>query len=206
VEQLEKLNVKLIALRCAGYDGVDLKSALAYGLPVVRVPAYSPEAVAEHAAALMMTLSRQTHRAYQRTREGNFSLEGLTGLDIHGLTVGVIGTGRIGKSFAKIAKGFGCRVLMYDVYQDLPFAASLPGEYCSLDFIYAEADIISIHIPLFPSTRHMINEEAIGKMKKGVMLINTSRGAIVNTQHLLVGLESGKIGIFLSFLSFLFVL
>lgn len=194
VEMLSKQGVRLILLRCAGYDGVDLKACLAYGIPVLRVPAYSPEAVAEHAVALMLTLTRQIHRATARTREGNFSLQGLTGIDIHGKTIGVIGTGRIGKCFVNIAKGFGGRVIVSDVYQDLPWATATGVSYVPLDELLQTSDIISIHCPLLDSTRHMINEASLAKMKDGVILLNTSRGALIDTAALIQALQSGKVG------------
>ncbi|MDP2435273.1 MAG: NAD(P)-dependent oxidoreductase [archaeon] len=194
VSTLAKQGVRLVVLRCAGYDGVDLQACLAYGLPVVRVPAYSPEAVAEHACALMMTLARKIHQAALRTREANFSLSGLTGLDIHGKTVGVIGTGKIGRCFVNIARGFGALVLVTDVYADHAWAASLGISYVTPEEIFRTADVISIHCPLLPSTRHMINAASIATMKPGVMLLNTSRGAIIDTQALLDGLASGQIG------------
>ncbi|RLN27101.1 hypothetical protein BBJ28_00023137 [Nothophytophthora sp. Chile5] len=179
-------------LRCAGFDMIDLKVAKELGMPVVRVPAYSPYAVAEHAAALMMTLNRKIHHSYNRTREQNFRLAGLLGFDIHGKTIGVVGTGKIGALFARIASGFGCKVLAYDVMQN-PEALSYGVEYVSQDEIWARSDIISLHCPLFPSTKHVINEESIAKMKEGVMLINTSRGGLIDTQALVRGLKSKKI-------------
>ncbi|KAK1945531.1 2-hydroxyacid dehydrogenase [Phytophthora citrophthora] len=184
---------KVVFLRCAGFDMIDLKVAKELGMPVIRVPAYSPYAVAEHAASLMMILNRKIHRSYNRTRELNFRLAGLLGFDVHGKTIGVVGTGKIGALFARIAAGFGCKVLAYDVVQN-PEALSYGVEYVSLDEIWAQADIISLHVPLFPSTKHLINAESIAKMKQGVMLLNTSRGGLIDTKALVNGLKSQKIG------------
>ncbi|KAE9068565.1 2-hydroxyacid dehydrogenase, partial [Phytophthora fragariae] len=184
---------RVIFLRCAGFDMVDLKVAKELGMPVIRVPAYSPYVVAEHAASLMMVLNRKIHRSFNRTRELNFRLSGLLGFDVHGKTVGIVGTGKIGALFARIAAGFGAKVLGYDVVQN-PEALSYGVEYVSLDEIWARLDIISLHIPLFPSTKHVINAQSIAKMKSGVMLINTSRGGLIDTKALVNGLESKKIG------------
>ncbi|KAJ0410227.1 hypothetical protein P43SY_002559 [Pythium insidiosum] len=195
-EALQKLHAggcRALFLRCAGFDMVDLEVAKKLEMPVVRVPAYSPYAVAEHAASLMMTLNRNIHRAYNRTRELNFRLGGLLGFDVHGKTIGVVGTGKIGALFARIAAGFGCRVIGYDVMQN-PEALSYGVEYVSLDEIWAQADIISLHCPLFPSTKHIVNEESIAKMKDGVMIINTSRGGLIDTAALVNALKSNKIG------------
>lgn len=182
----------LIALRSAGFNHVDLAAADRLGFTVVRVPAYSPNAVAEHAAALVLSLNRRTYRAYNRVREGNFSLEGLLGFDLEGKTVGVLGTGKIGLIFARIMHGFGCRILATDPYPDAGAPAYI--EYVALDDLYAQSDIISVHCPLTPQTNHLIDEKAVARMKDGVMLINTSRGRVVDTQALLGGLKSGKIG------------
>ncbi|CAI5731098.1 unnamed protein product [Hyaloperonospora brassicae] len=185
---------RVIFLRCAGFDRVDLKVATEeLGMPVLRVPAYSPHAVAEHAATLMMTLNRKIHRAYNRTREQNFRLEGLLGFDVHGKTVGVVGTGKIGALFARIAAGFGCTVLAYDV-KESPEAQSYGATYVSLDELWARADIVSLHCPLTPSTRHLVDAESIPKMKDNVMIINTSRGGLIDTRALVNGLKSRKIG------------
>ncbi|MBF9236137.1 2-hydroxyacid dehydrogenase [Hymenobacter sp. BT683] len=192
LHQLAHAGVRLLALRCAGYNNVDLSAAALLGLPVVRVPAYSPYAVAEHALALILTLNRKTHRAYNRVREGNFALNGLMGFDLHGRTVGLIGLGTIGLVTARILKGFGCRVLGYDV-KDSAEAQKIGVEFTTLDSLYAQADIISLHCPLTPQTHHLINEAAIAKMKAGVMLINTSRGAIIDTKAVIQGLKSEKI-------------
>ncbi|KAF4314841.1 hypothetical protein BBO99_00002846 [Phytophthora kernoviae] len=192
LRRLYDRGTRVLFLRCAGFDMVDLQAAKELGMPVVRVPAYSPFAVAEHAAALMMTLNRKTHRAFNRTREQNFRLTGLLGFDVNGKTVGVIGTGKIGAIFARICRGFGCRVLAYDVVEN-PEALSYGVEYVSLDEIWKEADIISLHCPLFPNTKHVINANSINKMKDDVMLINTSRGALINTEDLVEGIKSNKI-------------
>ncbi|KAG3150103.1 2-hydroxyacid dehydrogenase 1 [Phytophthora idaei] len=183
---------RAVFLRCAGFDMIDLKVAKELGITVTRVPAYSPYAVAEHAAALMMTLNRKIHRSYNRTREQNFRLAGLLGFDVNGKTIGVVGTGKIGALFARIAAGFGAKVLAYDVVQS-PEALSYGVEYVSQDEIWARADIISLHAPLFPSTKHIINTESIAKMKQGVTIINTSRGGLIDTKALVVGLKSGKV-------------
>lgn len=192
LEQLAAAGVRLLALRCAGFNNVDLKAAVALGLSVVRVPAYSPYAVAEHTLALILTLNRKTHRAYNRVREGNFALTGLMGFDLHGRTVGLIGLGKIGLVTAHILKGFGCRVLGYDV-QPSEEARALGVELTDLDTLYAESDIISLHCPLTPQTHHLINEASIARMKDGVMLINTSRGAIIDALAVIQGLKSEKI-------------
>jgi D-lactate dehydrogenase len=193
LEALAAFGVKLVALRCAGFNNVDLAAAARLGMGVVRVPAYSPHAVAEHAVALLLSLNRKIHRAYNRVREGNFSLDGLLGFDLHGRTVGVVGTGRIGAVFAHIMAGFGCEVLAYD---PTPDAARLPAKarLVSLDEIYAHSDIISLHCPLTPQNRHMIGVPSIAKMKDGVMLINTSRGALLDTRAVIVALKSGRVG------------
>jgi D-lactate dehydrogenase len=161
---------------------------------VVRVPAYSPHAVAEHAVALMLTLNRKTHRAYPRVRDGNFSLNGLVGFDMHGKTVGVIGTGRIGAVVARIMRGFGCRVLAYDRYPDAELALEAGLSYVGLDELLGASDIVSLHLPLTAESTHLIDAETIGRMKRGVMLINTSRGALIDTRGLIEGLKSGQIG------------
>ncbi len=189
VERLHALGVKVIALRCAGFNNVDTKAC--YGkLHVFRVPAYSPYAVAEHAMALLLTVIRRTHKAYIRTRDFNFSLTGLAGFDLHGKTVGIIGTGKIGRIFAHICKGFGMRILAYD-----KFPAEGSGlEYVTLDRLFSESDIISLHCPLTDDTRHIIDGAAIGKMKKGVTIVNTSRGALVDTDALIEGIKEKKVG------------
>lgn len=184
--------VKLLALRCAGFNNVDLKAAKGK-LPVVRVPAYSPYAVAEYSLALMLSLNRKIHRAYWRTRDGNFSLNGLMGFDMHGKTIGIIGTGKIAKILIRMLKGFGMRILAYDLYPDLKFAEEEGFSYVSLDELYRESDIISLHCPLTDQTKYMINKDSIGKMKDGVMITNTGRGQLINTNDLIEGLKEKKI-------------
>lgn len=187
IEKLYDCGVKLVALRSAGYNNVDVRAA--YGkIHVVHVPAYSPYAVAEHAAALLLTSVRRIHKAYNRTREFNFSLSGLTGFDLHGKTVGVIGTGKIGRIFIDICRGFGMKVIAYDLYL-------MDGiDYVSLETLFAESDVISLHCPLTDETKHMINSTAIAQMKKGVVIVNTSRGALIDAEALLDGIKSRKIG------------
>ena len=189
---LKEHGVELLALRSAGFNHLDLEAAEELGLTVARVPAYSPHAVAEHAVALVLGLNRRLYRAYNRVRDGNFSLEGLLGFDLHGRTVGVIGTGRIGQIFAGIMRGFGCEVVGHDPYPD-PDAESLLS-YVSLDELFARSHVISLHCPLTPETRHLIDAEAIAGMRDGVMLINTSRGQLVDTTAVIDGLKSGRIG------------
>lgn len=193
LEQLGAEGVKLIALRSAGFNNVDLKAAAALGLAVARVPAYSPHAVAEHAIALVLTLNRKTHKAYNRVREGNFSLEGLLGFDLRGKTFGIVGTGKIGAVLAKLATGFGCRVLAHDL-QPNPDCVALGVEYVAREALLAEADIVSLNCPLTPDTHHMIDRAALGAMKRGVMLINTSRGGLVDARAAIAGLKDGTIG------------
>lgn len=190
---LKKAGVQLIALRCAGFNNVDLAAAKENGIPVVRVPAYSPYAVAEHAVALILTLNRKTHKAYNRVREGNFSLDRLIGFDLHGKTVGVIGTGKIGQVFCDIMLGFGCKVLAFDLVAHQPTAAKGVA-YLPLIDIYNQADIISLHCPLNEQTQHLINDQSIAMMKQGVMIINTSRGGLINTAAAIGGLKTGHIG------------
>ena len=184
--------VKLLALRCAGFNNVDLKAAKGK-LPVVRVPAYSPYAVAEYSLALMLSLNRKIHRAYWRTRDGNFSLNGLMGFDMHGKTIGIIGTGKIARILIRLLKGFGMRILAYDLYPDMKFAGEEGISYVSLDELYRESDIISLHCPLTDQTKYMIDKDSIDKMKKGVMIINTGRGQLINTNDLIEGLKEKKI-------------
>lgn len=193
IDELVANGVKVIALRCAGYNNVDLNAAR-NRIKVVRVPAYSPYAVAEHTLALMLTLNRKTHRAYNRTREGNFALSGLMGFDMHGKTAGIIGTGKIAKILIKTLRSMGVEVLAYDLYPDMDFAAREGIKYVSLDELYAGSDIISLHCPLTKETEYIINDEAISKMKNGVMMINTGRGKLIDTQALIKGLKSKKIG------------
>lgn len=184
--------VKLLALRCAGFNNVDLKAAKGK-LPVVRVPAYSPYAVAEYSLALMLSLNRKIHRAYWRTRDGNFSLNGLMGFDMHGKTIGIIGTGKIARILIRLLKGFGMRILAYDLYPDMKFAGERGISYVSLDELYRESDIISLHCPLTDQTKYMIDKDSIDKMKEGVMIINTGRGQLINTNDLIEGLKEKKI-------------
>ena len=184
--------VKLLALRCAGFNNVDLKAAKGK-LPVVRVPAYSPYAVAEYSLALMLSLNRKIHRAYWRTRDGNFSLNGLMAFDMHGKTIGIIGTGKIAKILIRLLKGFGMRILAYDLYPDMKFAGEEGISYVSLDELYRESDIISLHCPLTDQTKYMIDKDSIDKMKEGVMIINTGRGQLINTNDLIEGLKEKKI-------------
>ena len=194
VARLSQLGVRLIALRCAGFNNVDLLSAAQHGIPVVRVPAYSPHAVAEHAVALMLSLNRKIHRAYWRTRDGNFSLHGLLGFDLYGKTAGIVGTGRIARELIRILRGFGMEVIAYDLCPDEAYAAAAGIAYVPLDELYARADIVSLHCPLTDRTRYMIGPEAIGRMKPGVMLINTGRGQLIHTGALIDGLKQKKIG------------
>ena len=184
--------VKLLALRCAGFNNVDLKAAKGK-LPVVRVPAYSPYAVAEYSLALMLSLNRKIHRAYWRTRDGNFSLNGLMGFDMHGKTTGIIGTGKIARILIRLLKGFGMRILAYDLYPDMKFAGEEGISYVSLDELYRESDIISLHCPLTDQTKYMIYKDSIDKMKEGVMIIKTGRGQLINTNDLIEGLKEKKI-------------
>lgn len=193
IDKLYSLNVKVIALRCAGFNNVDMKYA--YGkIHVVRVPAYSPYAVAEHTMALLLTSIRRIHKAYIRSKDFNFSLSGLTGFDLHGKTVGVIGTGRIGKVFIDICKGFGMRVLAYDKFPNRALEDGERVKYVGLDEIFENSDIISLHCPLTDDTHHMINEAALDKCKKGVVILNTSRGALVDAEALLSAIKSRKVG------------
>jgi D-lactate dehydrogenase len=185
--------VRLLTLRSAGFNHVDLRAAAEQGIVVARVPAYSPHAVAEHATGLILTLNRKLHRAFNRVREGNFSLEGLLGFDLHGRSVGVVGTGRIGTTFCHIMAGFGCRLLAHDP-QPNEEVRQAGAEYVELDALFRASDIIALHLPLTPDTHHLINAAAIRRMKKGVMLINTSRGGLVDTVAVIAGLKSGRIG------------
>ena len=193
IDILVENEVKLIALRCAGYNNVDLKAAK-NRIKVVRVPAYSPHSIAEYTLALMLTLNRKIHRAYNRTREGNFALEGLMGFEMIGKTAGIIGTGKIGKIVAQILKSMGINVLAYDLYPDMEFAEKNGIRYASLDELYQNSDIISLHCPLTKETEYLINEDSIAKMKEGVMIINTGRGKLINTKDLIDGLKDKKIG------------
>lgn len=193
LESLHERGVRLVALRCAGFNNVDLARADALGMTVARVPAYSPYAVAEHAVGLILTLNRRFHRAFNRVREGNFALDGLLGFDLRARCVGVVGTGKIGRAFCQILSGFGCRILAHDPYPD-PELSELGVEYVERDALLAEADVVALHLPLTPESYHMIDGTAIERMKPGVMLINTSRGALIDTPAVIAGLKSGKIG------------
>jgi len=184
---------RLVALRCAGFNNVDLPAAAECGLAVVRVPAYSPYAVAEHAVALMLTLNRKTHRAFNRVREGNFALEGLLGFDFHGRTVGIVGTGQIGGVLARIMHGFGCALLGHDRRTN-PDCEALGMRYVPLPELLGQSDIVSLHCPLTPETRHLIDDAAVARMRPGAMLINTSRGAVLDTGAIIAGLKSGRLG------------
>lgn len=186
--------VGLVALRCAGYNNVDLTACAQFSIRVVRVPAYSPHAVAEHAAGLMLALNRKIHRAYCRIREMNFSLDGLVGFDLQSKRIGLIGTGRIGSAFAGICAGFGMRIVAYDLFKSRDLVTRYGVEYVPLETLYKESDIISLHAPLTPETYHIINRQSLEMMKKGVMIINTSRGALIDTAALLDGLKSEKVG------------
>ena len=189
IDKLQSLGVRLIALRCAGYNNVDLKHAEGK-ITIVRVPAYSPYAVAEHAMAMLLTSVRRIHKAYIRTKDFNFSLNGLTGFDLHGKTVGIVGTGKIGRVFADICKGFGMKILAYD-----KFPSEIEGvSYVTLDELFEQSDIISLHCPLTKETDRMINKKTIRKMKKGVILINTSRGALIDAEALVEGIKERQIG------------
>lgn len=191
--ELAALGVKIIALRCAGFNNVDLQAAKELGLEVVRVPAYSPEAVAEHAVGLMMSLNRRIHRAYQRTRDANFSLEGLIGFNMHNRTAGVIGTGKIGVATMRVLKGFGMKLLAYDPYPN-PQALELGAEYVDLKTLYEKSDVITLHCPLTPENHHLLDASAFGQMKNGVMIINTSRGGLIDSDAAIEALKQQKIG------------
>jgi len=192
INVLAAKGVKVIALRCAGFNNVDLVQAKKHGIKICRVPAYSPEAVAEHAVAMLLTLIRKTHKAYNRVREQNFSLVGLLGFNLHGKTVGVIGTGKIGKAFCKIMLGFGCKVLAYDLYEDKGMVEA-GIVYTAFNEVLKQADIISLHCPLTPENRYLINEESLNLMKHGVTLINTSRGALIKTHAVIDALKTGRL-------------
>ncbi len=190
---LARQGTRLIALRCAGFNNVDVSAAERHGIRIVRVPAYSPHSVAEHTLALILTLNRKTHRAYNRVRDGNFSLQGLLGFELRERTVGIIGTGRIGLATAGILRGFGCNVLAYDVVEN-DACKALGAQYVGLDTLYRDSDIITIHCPLNQQTYHLVDDATLGKMKRGVMLINTSRGAVIDTRAVIAALKSGQVG------------
>ena len=193
IEILAKKGVKIIALRCAGFNNVDLEAAKEFGIKVCRVPAYSPEAVAEHTMAMLLTLNRKTHKAYNRVREQNFALNGLLGFNLFQKTIGIVGTGKIGKAYINIAKGFGCKIIAYDLYPDQELMNN-GVEYVELDKLFKSSDIISLHCPLTPENHYMINQETITKMKDGVTIINTSRGGLINTHEAIEALKNHKIG------------
>ncbi|MDJ0597629.1 MAG: 2-hydroxyacid dehydrogenase [Crocosphaera sp.] len=194
LKSLAEQGTKLIALRCAGYNMIDMQAASELGLKIVRVPAYSPYAVAEHAVGLILMLNRKLNKAYNRVRDDNFTLDGLLGFDLHNSTIGVIGTGKIGTIFAQIMQGFGCHLLGYDVYPNEHFSGIAGAKYVDLPELLAKSDIISLHCPLLPSTHHLINRDTIEQMKQGVMLINTSRGQLVDTRAVIDGIKTGQIG------------
>ncbi len=193
IAELAAHGIRAIALRCAGFNNVDLAAAAAHDIAVVRVPAYSPHAVAEHAVALILALNRHIHKAYNRVRDANFELRGFEGFDLYGKTVGVVGTGLIGQVFCRIMAGFGCRVIAFDPYPNEACRKS-GVEYVELDDLFAQSDIISLHCPLTPDTHHLINAESLEKVKPGVMLINTSRGGLVDSSAMIEGLKSRRIG------------
>lgn len=194
IDKLYSYGIKLIALRCAGFNNVDIAAATEKGIKVVRVPDYSPHAIAEHTLTLMLCLNRKVHRAFLRTRDSNFSLIGFQGFDMYGKTVGVIGTGKIGKTAIRLFKGLGMNVLAYDLYPDRAFAEAHDIKYVNLDELYANSDIITLHCPLTKETEYLISDQSISKMKDGVMIINTGRGKLIHTKHLIDGLICGKIG------------
>ena len=194
IEILAKKGVKVIALRCAGFNNVDREAVKEFGLKICRVPAYSPEAVAEHAMAMLLTLNRKTHKAYNRVREQNFALNGLLGFNLYQKTIGVVGTGKIGKAFVKIAIGFGAKIIAYDLVPDKDLEA-IGMEYMPLESLFSQSDIISLHCPLTPENHYMINYESISKMKNGVTIINTSRGGLIHTNDAIIALKEKKIGL-----------
>ncbi len=194
IEKLAAMGVKLIAMRCAGINNVDVKAAVAHGIPVVHVPAYSPHAVAEHAVAMMLTLNRKVHKAYLRTRDGNFSIRGLMGFDMAGKVAAIVGTGKIGKAAARILRGFGMEVLLHDPFPDEGFARDIGARYTDLCEVHRRADIISLHCPLTKDTYHLVGEDCLAAAKPGVMIINTGRGGLIDTKALIEALKSGKVG------------
>lgn len=193
LQRLHAGGTRVIALRCAGYNNVDLVAAERLGMQVVRVPAYSPHSVAEHTVALMLALNRRVHRAFNRVREGNFSLDGLVGFELRSRTVGVVGTGRIGAAVVDILSGFGSEILAYDI-QPAESVAARGARYVPLDELLAASDVVTLHCPLLPATHHLIDADAVHRLKRGVMLINTSRGGLVDTRAVIEGLKSGRIG------------
>ncbi|MFC4656422.1 MULTISPECIES: 2-hydroxyacid dehydrogenase [Rheinheimera] len=193
LDALYQQGIRMVALRCAGFNNVDLDKAKTLGIRVARVPAYSPEAVAEHTVAMILCLNRKLHKAYNRVRDDNFALDGLLGFNLHGKTIGLVGTGKIGKATARILLGFGCRLVCHDLSQD-PELVQLGASYMNLEDLFVQADVISLHCPLTPQTAHLVNESSLLLMKDGVMLINTSRGGLVDTKAVIKGLKSRKIG------------
>lgn len=193
IKILADKGVRHIALRCAGFNNIDLKAAARHGVQVTRVPAYSPHAVAEHSVALLMTLNRKIHRAYNRVREQNYSLGGLVGFDLHGKTVGIIGTGKIGRIAAQIFRGFGCHVLAYDKFPDNDWAQANRIEYTDLPTLFAESHVISLYVPLLPETHYLIDTDALNQMRAGVFIINTSRGKLIHTKALIEALKSQQV-------------
>jgi D-lactate dehydrogenase len=194
LQVLAEVGVKLIALRCAGFNNVDIPAASALGFKVVRVPAYSPHAVAEHTVGLLLTLNRKIHRAYNRVRESNFSLNGLVGFDVYGKTVGIVGTGRIGRITAQIFRGFDANVIAYDPMPSQAWADDHKIQYRELEGVLRASDIVSLHVPLLTETKHLVNAKSIATMKRGVVILNTSRGKLIDTAALIEGLKSGQIG------------
>lgn len=194
LEKLAAVGVRHVAMRCAGYNRVDLPAAATLDITVTRVPAYSPYAVAEHTVALLLTLVRHIHRAHNRVREHNFSLGGLIGFDLHGKTIGLVGTGKIGRVAARIFTGFGMRVLACDKFPDAGWAAGAGVHYVDFEHLLAESDIVSLHLPLTPDSHHLIDSAALGRMKPGAILLNTSRGALIDAKALIAALKSGRIG------------
>ena len=192
--QLQRAGVRLVALRCAGFNNLDLTAAKSLGIAVTRVPAYSPHAVAEHTIALLLTLNRKIHRAFNRVRELNFSLSGLVGFDLHGKTVGIIGTGKIGRIAAQIFRGFGTGVLAHDPFPSQEWAATNGVRYVDLDTLLAASDVISLHAPLLPETHHLLNGQTLAQMKRGVFIVNTSRGKLIDTAALIAALKTGHVG------------
>jgi D-lactate dehydrogenase len=193
LERLPALGVRLVVLRSAGFNHVDLEAARELGLVVARVPAYSPHAVAEHTVALILTLNRKIHRAYNRVREGNFALDGLMGFDLNGKTAGIVGTGQIGEVVARILTGFGCTVLAHDPFPNSA-CETMGARYVARDELFAASDIVTLHCPLTPETCHLVNTDLLGRLKRGMMLINTSRGAVIDTRAVIRGLKDGTIG------------
>ncbi len=194
IEELQEIGIKLIALRSAGFNHVDLFSAQKHGIQIARVPSYSPHAIAEFATGMLLSLNRKIHHAYIRVRELNFSLDGLVGFDLYGKTIGVVGTGKIGKIFAELMASFGCNVLVNDINKDINLEDNPNIQYTDLVNLYSQSDVISLHLPLTPKTHHLIDHESIDKMKTGVIILNTGRGALIDSKALIEGLKNGKIG------------